>query len=660
MNKAQDLYNKVKEVDFTTDMSLFAKCNDGAIRDVESKDGRSDYYQWLPKLIKMTKPKQIVELGGAMGVSAIAMLQTLPKTSKLYSITLEEHGLEFSFMDKEYDNFIKIVGDDLDLNNWPKDLDLSKTDIWFIDSEHTYEQVRKEIDLYKKYFKEGSILLFDDIHINDGLSQVWEEIKQEIPGDKYESDLHYSGYGIIVVGKDEPIVKDPHLMVYGSSYDRGLEHLLKMWPEIKKAVPDARLRVFYGWNLFDVAYHDNPERMAWKEKMNKLMEQEGITHIGRIGHQAVKKEFEMAGIWAYPAHFAEISCITAMKAQAGGAVPCTINYAALKETVKFGVKVDGDIYDQETKNLYCDALIGLLNDPKYQEEVRKEMIPWAQENFKWQKVAIQWNEEFTRDLTDEEKDAKLEVEVVKLLEDNQVLKAWDLVKDTNWSKKDRLWLRVKHAFNKEDYIKYYSEQLKEHPVKEEYATQADIIYPRFQWMVQNILKQKVSDMIDLGCADGYLVLTLASKDIGGNYNGVNLYEPSIKLANERAKKLNLRNAQFWVGDLMDEKPIVGGYQAVVLSEVLEHLPNPQEAIDHCMSLVAEGGSFYLTTPSPDHDGIKEHKNEAGRKEGDWDDGLPAGHLQIFTEKELKDMLKNYTIKQFMIDEQGCFLVEVTK
>lgn len=846
MNKAEKLYKQVKEVDFTIDMKPFSKCSDGAISDVESKDGRSDYYQWLPKLIKHTQPKQIVELGGAMGVACIAMLQTLPKTSKLYSITLPEQGQEFSMLDREYPNLIKIIGNDLDLKNWPKDCDLSKTDIWFIDSEHTYEQVRAEVDIYRPFFKEGAILLFDDTHINEGLKKIWKEIQYELPGYKYESDLHWSGYGIVVVGdsnqkyyaqdeidrwivenlslpdkgvivdvgagdgvnmsnsklledrgwtaicidadprvaddlvknrkhghsalissnktkqtfymnnetpdisgiiktdnnKDkstelapvtlesilekenigkidilsidtegseidafesmdwqkhkpqylvveyitqkyineeiapyfidkgykpvgkhgpnmifelpEPIVKDPHLLVYGSSYDRGLEHLLKMWPEIRKAVPDARLRVFYGWNLFDVAYHDNPERMAWKEKINNLMEQDGITHLGRIGHEAVKKEFEMAGIWAYPAHFAEISCITAMKAQAYGAVPCVIDYAALKETVQFGVKVKGDIYDQETKDLYRNSLIALLNDPKYQDEVRKEMIPWAKEKFKWQNVAIQWNEEFTRDLTDEEKDARIEVEVVKLLEDNQVLKAWDLVKDTNWSKKDRLWLRVKHAFNKEDYIKYYSEQLEEHPVKEEYATQADIIYPRFQWMVQSIVKQGAKDMIDLGCADGYLPLTLAKKGIVAM--GVNLYKPSVELAIKRAEKLKL-NAMFECDDLMNIDH-ANKFDAVVLSEVLEHLPNPQEAIDHCMSLVAEGGSFYLTTPSPEHTGISDHKNEAGRKPGDWDDGLPAGHLQIFTEKELKDMLKNYIIKQFLIDEQGCFLVEV--
>lgn len=450
----------------------------------------------------------------------------------------------------------------------------------------------------------------------------------------------------------EPVVKDPHLVVYGSSYDRGLEHLLKMWSEIKKAVPDARLRIFYGWNLFDVGYHDNPERMAWKEKINKLMEQDGITHLGRIGHGAVQKEFEMAGVWAYPAHFAEISCITAMKAQAYGTVPCVIDYAALKETVQYGVKVKGDIYDQETKDLYRNSLIALLNDPKYQDEVRKEMIPWAQEKFEWKNIATQWDAEFKRELTEEEKLSQLDYEVEKLLEDNLVLKAWDLVKDTNWPKKDRLWLRVKHAFNKDDYIKYYSEQLVEHPVKEEYATQADVIYPRFQWMIQGIERQKPKTLVDLGCADGYLPLTTAKKGITSV--GVNLYKPSVDLANERAKKFAVP-ALFIHGDLMDYKE---KHDTVVLSEVLEHVPNPQEVIDHCMSLVNPGGSFYLTTPSPEHTGIEDHKNEAGRKPNDWDDGLPSGHLQIFTQKDLEDMLKKYKVVQFQKDEQGCWLLEV--
>ena len=662
----------------------------------------------------------------------------------------------------------------------------------------------------------------------------------------------------------KPIVRDSHLIIYGSSYDRGLEHLLKMWPDIKKEVPDARLNIFYGWNLFDLGYHDNPERMAWKDKINELMKQEGITHLGRVSHQECINQNKMAGIWAYPTHFGEISCITGMRAQTYGAIPVVVNYAALKETVQYGIKIDGDIYDPETKDLFKKELIGLLKDEKHQEEIRGPMMRWAQENFSWSKVARQWNDEFLSEIPPEDqamklilqdeplealkllpdgelktkllkklnhifnpekykekyandpmnwkpgevdyprhkwileqaKDAKslidlgcyegslvskfkgakgvemckaavadckkrglnvvegdattyqdgkkydavcaceiiehvpdpqklidnmlslvsdsgwcyvttpngcydakapldvwnngdalidhvrtytpekvqellrgmdyeigiqgkelyfkfrksLERQVEALMEDNQALKAWDLVKDTNSPLKDKVWPIVRHAFDPEAYKKYYSEDLVENPVDEEHALDCTRLYPRCKWLVEDILKKKYKSVVDLGCADGYISLTLANK--GLECYGVNLFKPSVDIATERAEKFKL-NAKFEAKDLFDVEKKA---DAVILFEVLEHLPNPEEAIKKSMSLVKKGGSFYLSTPSPDHIGITLHKQE---NHGPWDNGEPAGHLRIYTEKELRELLKNYKIRQLLIDSQGCFLVEVT-
>lgn len=660
--------------------------------------------------------------------------------------------------------------------------------------------------------------------------------------------------------------RNPHRIIYGSSYDRGLEHLLKMWPEVKKEVPDAELHVFYGWNLFDKVFGDNPERQAWKEKINKLMEQPGITHLGRISQGACVMEHQSAGVWAYPTHFGEISCITAMRAQVYGSVPCVINYAALKETVKFGVKVEGDIYEPEVKKLFTNALIALLKDVKYQEEVRKEMMPEAKMLFSWKGVAKQWSDEFKREITVEEKVLKLIMadeplealkilpkgqlkdrltkkldhiynpdkyiekyandpmnwkpgtltqarhdwilgclpetvidlgcyegslvqrakeqglkakgvelckeavklckkngldvvqgdactytdkekfdavsaceliehvpdpnkliknmlkltsangwcyvttpngpydtegtrkvwedekalidhvrcynkkkmeellrgyeyqviengkelyarfrenlakEVEELMEDNQALKAWDKVKDTDSPIKERVWLRVKHAFDPQAYKKYYSEDLEEHPVSEDIAKDCSMLAPRFRWVINRIEQNKVKTAIDLGCADGYLALTLAGK--GLKTTGVNLYGPSVNIARERADKFKV-DATFIQKDIFDIK---GKYDAVILFEVLEHLPNPRKAIDHCMSLVAPGGRLYLSTPRIDHLGIELHKQEEHKS---WDDGLPSGHLRIFTEGELINLFKGYTIEQMVVDSQRNSLIEVS-
>lgn len=197
------------------------------------------------------------------------------------------------------------------------------------------------------------------------------------------------------------ITRDSHKCIYTSSYDRGLEHLLKIWPKVVEEVPDATLDIFYGWNLFDSFYSNNPERMAWKDKMNKMMEYKGITHHGRVGQKEVLEATYKAGVWAYPTHFGEISCITAMKCQAAGAVPVVCDYAALKETAQFGKKVKNDtgeeIYDPEKQEEYTKVLIEALKDTKWQDEVRPEMMKWARGKFSWGNIAQQWNDEFKRD-----------------------------------------------------------------------------------------------------------------------------------------------------------------------------------------------------------------------------------------------------------------------
>ena len=191
-------------------------------------------------------------------------------------------------------------------------------------------------------------------------------------------------------------MRDTKKLIYMSSYDRGLEWLLQMWPEIKKQVPDVTLDIYYGWNLFDAIHANNPERQAWKKKINGMMEQEGITHKGRVGHKELEKALSSAGIWAYPTDFGEISCISAMKSQCYGAIPVVSDYAALKETVQFGIKVPLDEpYKARTKEwqeTYIKALVEMLKLPS--DAVRANMMKWAIETFAWSSVAKTWDKEF--------------------------------------------------------------------------------------------------------------------------------------------------------------------------------------------------------------------------------------------------------------------------
>ena len=180
-------------------------------------------------------------------------------------------------------------------------------------------------------------------------------------------------------------------LFYGSSYDRGLDVLLKLWPRIIEKYKDATLDICYGWDLFIAGYKDNPERMAWIDRMNKLMAQKGITHHGRVGKDKLRKIRSKCGIWVYPTYFAEINCITALECQLDGLVPVTVNDFALKETVGAGSKVDGDIYDKDTQDAWLTELFKYMGDEKLWKEQSEKAQKFA-EGYSWDIIAKAWEE----------------------------------------------------------------------------------------------------------------------------------------------------------------------------------------------------------------------------------------------------------------------------
>lgn len=211
-----------------------------------------------------------------------------------------------------------------------------------------------------------------------------------IPEDKF----FVTRNGITMFDLDPTIKRDPYRMMYSSSYDRGLAHLLVVWDKVKEQVPEANLHIFYGWNTYDAIAGDNPERKVWKAQMEEMMKKDGITHHGRVSHEELAKEYMKTGIFSYPCDFQEISCQNAMTAQLYGAVPVTTDYSALKETVQFGHKMDIDVTSQEGKDIYVTQLVSALKDLAWQEGQREPMMNWARKTFTWSEVAESWKKLF--------------------------------------------------------------------------------------------------------------------------------------------------------------------------------------------------------------------------------------------------------------------------
>lgn len=179
-------------------------------------------------------------------------------------------------------------------------------------------------------------------------------------------------------------------LFYGSSYDRGLDVLLFIWQDILEVYPDATLDIAYGWDLFDKFAANNPERVQWKQTVQSLMAQKGITHHGRVGKDKLSQIRQSCGIWAYPTYFQEINCITALECQNDGLVPVTMKLAALAETAQKGVLVEGDIKDPAVLKVYKQELLSLMGDHTKWKHMRHKCQKFARSN-DWSKIAALWD-----------------------------------------------------------------------------------------------------------------------------------------------------------------------------------------------------------------------------------------------------------------------------
>ena len=76
----------------------------------------------------------------------------------------------------------------------------------------------------------------------------------------------------------------------------------------------------------------------------------------------------------------------------------------------------------------------------------------------------------------------------------------------------------------------------------------------------------------------------------------------------------------------------GAFDVAVLIEVLEHIPRPDEMIDHLARLVRPGGALFITVPN--YDSLS--RMVSGSR---WREYNPPAHLSFFTQASLRELLE---------------------
>jgi len=136
---------------------------------------------------------------------------------------------------------------------------------------------------------------------------------------------------------------------------------------------------------------------------------------------------------------------------------------------------------------------------------------------------------------------------------------------------------------------------------------------------------RTEQLLDLGCWVGFLLAEAQSR--GWTATGV---EPST-FASAFARDelgLDVRTEDLFTADLPS-----GTYDAVVLGDVIEHLPRPGEALDRIASLLAPGGVAWFALP----DAGSALARGMGRR---WWSVLPT-HVQYFTRTSIRTLLRTH-------------------
>ena len=187
---------------------------------------------------------------------------------------------------------------------------------------------------------------------------------------------------------------DEPLLLYTSRPDRGLVHLMGMWPEIRRRHPKARLGVaFYKFPKADdtdlAQLHQLVQRWAEENADN------GVMRLGGLSKPALYRLMHEGVLWVYPTDFWEISCLGAIEAQACGLPIVSSNYCALEETVgEHGLLLNGDPQTQEYRDAFVNGVSTLLHDHRQWQDYQQRGLAHAQ-RYDYRRVSGLWAERMT-------------------------------------------------------------------------------------------------------------------------------------------------------------------------------------------------------------------------------------------------------------------------
>lgn len=177
--------------------------------------------------------------------------------------------------------------------------------------------------------------------------------------------------------------RDPHRFIYASTYERGLEPILKYtWPRIKKEIPDATFHIFYGINRL--------AKTPLGIRLLKLFKQPGVYEHGRVDLKEIAEQKAISGFHLYVSNSpTEIDCISVRESLLCGSIPILGTDYVFNE--RDGIHVTGNTSNPTTYKKAASVVINSIKKGnEFLEKKRKEFTN-SKTIISWEKVADMWS-----------------------------------------------------------------------------------------------------------------------------------------------------------------------------------------------------------------------------------------------------------------------------
>ena len=196
--------------------------------------------------------------------------------------------------------------------------------------------------------------------------------------------------GVDLSRYEEKMATEAHRVIYCSSPDRGLHHLLRIWPKVREQILDAELHIFYSFDGFErVKWQMNEYAATWwyvKAHLN----QPGVFNHGPVGKQTLAREQMKAALMAYPSDLfvdGETFCMVVLACMAAG-TPCLISNATALPGVygNAAAILSRPIEDEH----WIGAIVRLLTEEDLRQTYIERGLEFAHEHT-WDKAIEAWD-----------------------------------------------------------------------------------------------------------------------------------------------------------------------------------------------------------------------------------------------------------------------------